>query len=199
MSAPESTLVLDVPAWVDVEAPPGHRYREDDEKMALVIRLSSENVSRGAGGPFAAAVFEIGSGRLVAAGVNSVVRLQNCVLHAETMAIMLAQRRVGSFSLRAPALPAHELVTSCEPCAMCLGATLYSGVRRLVIAATRDDATAVGFDEGPVFPQSYTYVADRGIEIVWNVKRAEATRVLRAYREGGGVIYNADPTPPAIG
>src|SRR5947207_4729259 len=49
------------------------------------------------GGPFGAAVFETASGRLVAAGVNSVTRLQNCVLHAEVVAIMLAQHRVRSF------------------------------------------------------------------------------------------------------
>src|SRR5262249_558066 len=83
--------------------------------------------AQGHGGPFGAAVFEIPSGRLVAAGVNSVTRLQNCVLHAEVVALMLAQQRVRSFTLGPPALPAHELFTSCEPCAMCLGVTLYSG------------------------------------------------------------------------
>ena len=90
-----------------------------------------------------------------------------------------------------PGLPAHELVTSGEPCAMCLGATLWSGVTRLVIGATREDVMALGFDEGPVFPESYEYVADRGVTIVRDVSRADAVRVLETYRARGGPIYNA--------
>jgi tRNA(Arg) A34 adenosine deaminase TadA len=186
-------LVIDVPAWVDAATRPGETYREDDAKMALAIRLSRENVERGTGGPFGAAIFEVGSGRVVAAGVNSVTRLRNGILHAEVMAIMLAQHRVGSYTLSAAGRPAHELVTSCEPCAMCLGATLYSGVSRLVIGAAREDAMAVGFDEGPVFAESYAYLAERGITIVRAVRRTEAAGVLEAYRAGGGPIYNVNP------
>jgi tRNA(Arg) A34 adenosine deaminase TadA len=104
---------------------------------------------------------------------------------------MMAQRRLGSFSLAAPDLPAHELVTSCEPCAMCLGATLWSGVKRVVCGAGRDDATRLNFEEGPVFPQSYRYLEDRGIEIVRNVLREEAKEVMELYRAGKGQIYNA--------
>jgi len=193
MVKPESRpmLVIDVPSWMEAVVSPGQAYDADAEKMALVIRLARENVAHGTGGPFGAAVFEIPSGRLVAAGVNSVTRLQNCVLHAEVVAIMLAQQRVRSFSLGPPALPAHELFTSCEPCAMCLGVTLYSGVSRVVMAAAREDAMAVGFDEGPVFAESYAYLAARGVTTVRDVMRAEAASVIRAYRDAGGPIYNA--------
>jgi tRNA(Arg) A34 adenosine deaminase TadA len=184
-------VVIDVPAWLNTVTGSGQTYRSDEEKMALVLGLATENVERGAGGPFGAAIFEVESGRIVAAGANSVVRLKNCILHAEMVAIMLAQQRVGSFTLRAPGLPAHELVTSGEPCAMCLGATLWSGVSRLVIGATREDVMALGFDEGPVFAESYAYLADRGLTIVRDVMRADAVRVLDVYRARGGAIYNA--------
>ena len=106
--------------------------------------------------------------------MNCVVRLENSVLHGEIVAFMMAQRRVGHYSLGAPGGTPHELVTSCEPCAMCLGATLWSGVRRLVCGATREDAAALDFEEGPVFPASYRYLEERGIEIVLVVLREEA-------------------------
>ena len=106
-------------------------------------------------------------------------------------AFMMAQKRVGSFTLSAPNLPMHELFSSCEPCAMCLGATLWSGVKRVVCGAAREDATRLNFEEGPVFPQSYKYLEDRGIRIEHNLLRDEARAVLELYRSKGGTIYNA--------
>jgi tRNA(Arg) A34 adenosine deaminase TadA len=82
------------------------------------------------------------------------------------------------------------MFSSCEPCAMCLGATLWSGVERLVCGAARDDASRLDFEEGPVFPESYKYLEDRGIEIVRNVLRDEAKSVLELYRATGGRVYN---------
>ncbi len=179
-----------LPDWAAAAVDWDRRYASDEEKARLAIRLSRENVERGTGGPFGAAVLEAATGRLVAVGMNSVVRMSNAVLHAEVVALMLAQRRLGSFSLAAAGLPAHELVTSCDPCAMCLGAILWSGVKRVVCAAAREDATRLRFDEGPVFPASYAYLRERGIRFEQGVCRDEAVAVLEEYRRRAGVIYN---------
>jgi tRNA(Arg) A34 adenosine deaminase TadA len=188
MSLPEITIRL--PEWVLSTADFDRAYVGDEERMRLAIELSRQNVLRGTGGPFGAAIFERDSGRLVAVGVNSVVRLNNCTLHGEMMAFMMAQARLASFSLRSEGGPEHELVTSCEPCAMCLGATLWSGVTRVVCGAHRDDARRLNFDEGPVFPESHAYLRARGIEIVDGVLREEANAVLELYRTRKGTIYN---------
>jgi tRNA(Arg) A34 adenosine deaminase TadA len=164
-------------------------YAADEERVRLTITLARENVLRDGGGPFGAAVFESGSGRVVGAGVNRVQQLNNCTLHGELVAIMMAQARLGSYTFGAPGVPRHELVTSCEPCAMCLGALLWSGVRRLVYGGARADATAVGFDEGPVFPASYAYLRERGIDIVGELLRADARAVLELYVARGGRVY----------
>ena len=162
-----------------------------DDRMRLAVRLSRANVERGTGGPFGALIVERDSGRLVAVGMNSVVRSNNCTLHGEMVAFMMAQQRLKSYTLAAPGMPAHELVTSCEPCAMCLGASLWSGVRRIVCGAAREDASRLDFEEGPVFPESYRYLEDRGIEIVRGVLQSDARAVLEEYRTRGGKIYNA--------
>jgi tRNA(Arg) A34 adenosine deaminase TadA len=181
---------VDLPAWVDEAVAWDAVHLSLEDRMRLAIGLARRNVEHGTGGPFAAAVFERDTGRLVAVGTNSVVRLHNCTLHGEMVAFMLAGRRLGSFTLDAARLPPHELVTSCEPCAMCLGAILWSGVRRVVCGATRDDATRLRFDEGPVFPESYRYLESRGIEFVRGVLRTDAVAVMEAYRALGGPIYN---------
>ncbi len=184
----EATVSL--PAWVRESVSFDEPYTSDEQKMRLAIRLADENVEHGTGGPFGAAVFEKGSGQLIAVGVNSVVRLNNCTLHAEMVAYQLAQKRIASYTLSAEGHPEHELFTSCEPCAMCLGATLWSGVQRVVIAASRDDAIAIGFDEGPVFSESYAYLKARGVDVVHGVLRAEGRAVLERYKAMGGPVYN---------
>ncbi len=181
------TLTVANPDWLAELAPPGLVVPDPADRVRLAVRLATENVERGTGGPFGAAVFESATGRLVAAGVNRVVPLGNSVLHAEVLALMFAEARVGSYTL---AVPAHELTSSCEPCAMCLGATLWSGVRRLVFAATRDDAQGAGFDEGPVFPESYAYLERAGVQVVRGLGREGAAKPFERYRELGGRVYN---------
>jgi len=186
---PEIRIVY--PSWVARHVEWDAVYASDDDRMGLAIALARWNVLEDSGGPFGAAVFERDSGRLVAVGVNLVVPLTNSALHAEMVAFMMAQARLGSYTLAGDGMPAHELATSCEPCAMCLGATLWSGVRRVLCGATRDDALRLDFDEGPVFDASYDYLAERGVEIVRELRRPEAAEVLALYRRRAGVIYNA--------
>jgi tRNA(Arg) A34 adenosine deaminase TadA len=73
---------------------------------------------------------------------------------------------------------------------MCLGATLWSGVRRVLCGATRDDAMLLQFDEGPVFASSWAYLRRKGLEVHRGVLRPEAVGVFDLYRERGGAVYN---------
>lgn len=176
-------LCVTLPPWVDEVAPPDGVCPSEEAAMERAIALAERNVAEG-GGPFGALVLERATGRIVGAGVNRVLALGNCSLHAEVVALAMAERRLARL-----ALPDCTLVTSCEPCAMCLGAALWSGVGRLVCGARREDAEAVGFDEGPVFPSSYRYLQRRGVEVARDVQRAAARAVLEAYRRRGLPIY----------
>lgn len=183
-------LQIGYPAWVDEHVDWSAPVLDELARMRVALALARENVRRGGGGPFGAAVFEESSGRLVSVGINLVVPLNNSVLHAEIVAFMMAEAALGSFTLGAHDGPAHVLYTSCEPCAMCLGATLWAGVSRVVWSATREDARQLEFDEGPVFPQSYEYLRERGVRFEGGVLRAEGRAVLQLYRDRGGIIYN---------
>lgn len=184
-------VVVEYPAWVGGVVDWDRPLVSDVDRMRLAIHVARENVERGTGGPFGAVVVERESGRLISVGMNSVVRLHNSTLHGETFAFMMAQQRLRSYTLAAAGMPRHELVTTCEPCAMCLGAILWSGVKRVVMGALREDAATLRFEEGPVFPESYEYLERCGIEIVRGVLREDAKAVLDWYRQLGGQIYNA--------
>jgi tRNA(Arg) A34 adenosine deaminase TadA len=184
-------VLIDCPDWIDFAITWDATYATDEDRMRLAIELARQNVVRGTGGPFGAAIFERSTGALLSVGVNSVVRLNNSTLHAEMLAIMMAQHRIGSYTLAGSSDASFELFSSCDPCAMCLGAVLWSGLKRMVTGADRDDATALNFEEGPVFPQSYTYLEERGVTITRSLLRKEAAAVLELYRRQGGQIYNA--------
>lgn len=160
-----------------------------EDRMRFVLDLARENLAAD-GGPFAAAVFEHDSGRLLAAGANRVVDSGYSLAHAEMIALSLAQRRLGHYDLGGPRLPVCELVSSAEPCIMCLGAVLWSGVRYLSFGARGEDVVELGFDEGPKPPDWIGELRRRGIEVSSDVLRDEARSILRDYRAAGRPIYN---------
>jgi tRNA(Arg) A34 adenosine deaminase TadA len=159
--------------------------------MRTVIRFSRLNMERETGGPFAAGVFERETGRLIAMGVNRVVPHSCSAAHAEVMALSLAQKRLGTFDLGGPGLPEHQLVVNWRPCAMCYGATLWSGVRRLVIAGSGPELEELtGFDEGPVPADWRGELERRGIEVVDGILRDEAMAVFAAFGARAALVYN---------
>ncbi|MFU8877433.1 MAG: nucleoside deaminase [Wenzhouxiangellaceae bacterium] len=161
-----------------------------EDRMALAIELSRQNVENETGGPFGAVVAGMESGKIIALGVNRVEPQSCSSAHAEIVALSLAQQRLGTWNL-AEAMPEPlELVTSCEPCAMCLGAIPWSGVRRVICGATKQHAEETGFDEGARDPAWREMLNHRGIELQTAVLHEQAAEVLRLYQASGARIYN---------
>jgi tRNA(Arg) A34 adenosine deaminase TadA len=186
------TFGLQLPRWLtDYLGQKPTTFRTPEARMDLVTILAQLNIEHGTGGPFGAGVFRADTHQLVAPGINLVLSSGSSIAHAEIVAIMMAQQAVGAHDLGAVGLPPHELVTSCEPCAMCFGAICWSGVRHLVCGARGSDAEAIGFDEGPK-PQNWiTALEQRGISVTLDIGRSGATQVLQKYVEQGGEVYNS--------
>jgi len=182
-------VTLAVPEWLDEATATFDSFRSDAERMAGVIDLARRNVDAGTGGPFSAAIFDTDSGRLIAAGVNVVVPTNAAIAHAEAMAVAAAGQALGSFDLgtRGPT----SLFASTEPCVMCMGVTVWSGVSRLVCAGRGADAREIGFDEGPKHPDWVAELEKRGITVERDLERGSSIEVLRHYLASGGDIYNA--------
>ena len=182
-------LIVELPDWARRHVDLSAVHATDEDRMRLAIELARQNVAHG-GGPFGAAVFDMTTGLVVAPGVNLVLESNCSVLHAEIVAIMLAQARLGTWTMGGGSF---ELVASSEPCAQCLGAIFWSGVRRLVSGASRGEAEAIGFDEGPRRDDWRDDLTRRHIELRCGVLAAEAREVLQDYARRGKIIYNALP------
>jgi tRNA(Arg) A34 adenosine deaminase TadA len=175
-----SKAEIRLPEWL-AQRPLPAAPAGDEACMALAIGLARENVARG-GGPFGAVIRSEADGRIVSLGVNLVPATGNPVLHAEVVAISLAGE-----VLAAPG--GVTLFSSCEPCIMCLGASHWAGVSRIVCAALREDAEAIGFNEGAGWVELRAEMGGRGIVYESGLMRQEAADVLEAYARAGGGIY----------
>jgi len=185
-------FTLDLPEWAEHEL---HHLPalipHLDDRMAAVLRFARLNTEHESGGPFAAGVFERDSGRLIVIGVNRVIPLNCSSAHAEVTALTLAQQMLGTYDLGGPDMPAHQLVVNWSPCAMCFGAVLWSGIRSLVIAGSDPEMMAItGFDEGPMPDNWRQELADRGIELIEGLMRAEALAGFRDFAATNPVVYN---------
>jgi tRNA(Arg) A34 adenosine deaminase TadA len=158
-----------------------------------VHQLADRNWRAGNGGPFAAIVVDHETGELVSTGVNVVLSSGLSSMHAEVMAVSLAQAAIGGWDLGADR--ELELVVNWRPCAMCYGATIWSGVKHLVVAGDGPECEALtGFDEGPVTANWRSELEARGISVVEDVLRDGATAVFAAYGESNPLVYNARDT-----
>jgi len=183
---------LELPHWLDTYVNAWeHGLDTTEQRMRLAIALAGENVRHHTGGPFGALVVEQPSGRILGAGVNLVTTLELSLAHAEMLAISMAQSAIGNWNL---ADIDAQLITSCEPCAMCFGAVPWSGVGSIVWGASKKDAEAAGFDEGDK-PDDWTELLERrGIRVEGGVLRSEAAAVLQRYARKSGVIYHPAKT-----
>ena len=129
--------------------------------MRMAIRMSMENIEHG-GGPFAALV--VRDGEVVSEGINSVAEDNDPTAHAEINAIRSATQKLQRFKL-------HDcvLITTCEPCPMCLGALYWAGIPALFYGNSKEDAAEYGFDDSFIYRQ---------IEMPLNKRQILFTRIL---------------------
>ena len=183
-------LTITSPPWLAGTARPRLGADASDEaRMGWVLDLLDRQVDEGTGGPFAAAVFDGLTGEVLGVGVNRVEPTSTCIAHAEMLALATATQHADCFTLDGRRA---VLVTSTEPCAMCLGALVWAGVHRVVCGATDPDARAVGFDEGDKPADWAAALEHRGIEVALGVHRERAAAAMQRYVDEGGTVYNGD-------
>ena len=124
------------------------------EFLRRAIALATENVVRGAGGPFGAVI--VHDGRIVAEGVNTVTATLDPTAHAEVNAIRAAAKALDTFTLAG-----SQLYTSCEPCPMCFAAAHWARMEAIYFGASSDDAARAGFDDALLYKELRKDSAER--------------------------------------
>lgn len=186
--APGQVLQIGLPAWLSEAVSADRNYPDETAKVGLAIALARRNVEERSGGPFGAVIFDP-EGRVVAAGVNRVLPEACSAAHAELLAMIGAQRRLGRSRLNGNGRR-YVLATSAQPCCQCYGACVWAGIDELLIGARAEDVMELSeFDEGPLPADWVGELEARGIAVQRDILRDAAREVFSLYARLGGPHY----------
>ena len=136
-------------------------------------------------GPFIAAIYDEDY-NLIAKSQNSVVKdnCSNC--HAEINTIKEAERILNNYDLSQFNL---KIFVTAEPCIMCLGAILWSGIKEVYYSVTSKAVESItGFDEG-FKPNWLEEFKNRGITVYGNIETEIGEKVLKKYVLNCNKVY----------
>lgn len=144
----------------------------------------SEHIKNGCG-PFLAAIYD-SKGHLIAKAANSVVLDKCSHSHAEINVIKATEKILNTYDLSAHNL---TLYVTAEPCMMCLGAILWSGIKEIYYGVSSDCVeTITGFDEGPK-PNWQKEFKSRGIAVYGLISAEMGKKVLKEYMKQKHPVY----------
>jgi len=158
-----------------------------EQAQKIIIELQKELIQRieqGAG-PFLAAIYD-SKGNLIAKAANSVIN-ENCSHnHAEMNVIKTAELVFGTYDLSSYNL---SLYVTSEPCIMCLGGIMWSGIKEVYYGVPSAKVEAItGFDEG-FKPDWLNEFKKRGIKVYGNIEVKIGEEILLRYVNSGKKIY----------
>jgi len=152
----------------------------------IITKLQNElreYIERGHG-PFLAAIYQ--GPYLIAQRANTVV-MDNCSNHhAEINVIRAAQSELKTYDLAPKNL---DLYITAEPCMMCIGAIMWSGIKNVYYGVPSKVVEKItGFDEG-FKPNWLKEFQKRGITVYGNIETDLGEDVLKQYVESKHVVY----------
>ena len=156
----------------------------DKDRILEVHKKTAEIVKKG-NGPFFASVYDE-KGNIVAEAGNSVVKDQCPVYHAEVNAIRATCAKLGTYDLAPYNL---SLYVNAEPCIMCVGAIMWSGIKHVYYGVPSKRVEEItGFDEG-FKPHWFKEFKKRGIIVYGNIETELGEQELHNYVNNGKKIY----------
>lgn len=161
-----------------------------EKASKIILQLQSEMpeyIAKGSG-PFLAAIFD-DAGHLISKEANSVVSEICSHNHAEMNAIKAAEKKLGTYDLSGFNL---SLYVTSEPCIMCLGGILWSGIKEVYFGVPSKRVEEItGFDEG-FKPNWFEEFKKRGITVYGHIEQDVGEKVLKDYVNGGYKVYKPE-------
>lgn len=140
-----------------------------------------KGITNNEGGPFGAIITNK-SGEIISTGHNQVLSIHDPTAHAEIMAIRNACKKQKTHDLSN-----CILYTSCEPCPMCLSAIIWSNIKEIYYACTREDASKIGFRDDIIY--EYLKGNNKNLVSLKQLDRKECIDLFEKYQKENKTIY----------
>jgi len=149
--------------------------------MEIAKNAAENGMNLNEGGPFGAVITDK-EGNIIATGNNQVLKNNDPTAHAEVTAIRNACKKLNTYDLSN-----YILYTSCEPCPMCLSAIIWSNIKEIYYACTREDAANIGFRDDLI----YEYLKGNNTDLITlkQIDRDECIDVFEKYQNENKTIY----------
>lgn len=149
--------------------------------MKIANECAEHGASNNEGGPFGSVITDK-EGNIIAEGNNMVLANNDPTAHAEVTVIREACKKLRTYDLSG-----YILYTSCEPCPMCLSAIIWSNIKEVYYACTRQDAGSIGFRDDLI----YEYLEGKNIDLIKlkQIDREECVDLFKRYQENNKTIY----------
>ena len=146
-----------------------------EEAMKIAIeesKYNSENNYKN-GGPFGAVILK--NGEIVSVAHNTVIESKDPTAHAEVNAIRLATKKLNTHDLTG-----CTLYVNAEPCPMCLSAIIWSNIKEVYYANTKEEAGDIGFRDDLI----YDYIKNRDENILktHHVENEKAKEIFEEFK-----------------
>ena len=152
-----------------------------NEYMEIAKDIAESGMNNDQGGPFGAVIVDK-NGNIISKGNNQVLGTNDPTAHAEIVAIRNACSTLNTYDLSN-----YILYTSCEPCPMCLSAIIWSNIKEVYYACTKNDAAEIGFRDDMI----YEYLKGNNKDLInlKQINRKECVNLFEEYKKQGKVIY----------
>jgi tRNA(Arg) A34 adenosine deaminase TadA len=158
---------------------------ESAYKIMIELQNDTKEFIKEGYGPFVAAIYD-NEGNLIAKMPNSVIQTNCSNNHAEINAIREAEKILGTYDLAQHNL---RLYVTSEPCTMCIGAIMWSGIKEVYYGVPSEKVKKItGFDDGnnQNWQQEFK---KRGIIVYGNIASKLGEKVIREYVKSDRIIY----------
>ncbi len=145
-----------------------------DELMKLAIEEARKTMKQDIGGPFGALIID-DSNKVIAIASNTVLRDHDPTAHAEINAIRKATKALNTHDLSN-----CTLYTTAYPCPMCLGAIIWSNIKKVYYGCEEQDADKIGFRDDFI----YKFIENKRNNIsILDLKQTERENCLTLFKE----------------
>lgn len=151
--------------------------------MVKAIDQARNTMNQDIGGPFGALIIDKDN-NIVAVSSNSVLNDHDPTAHAEINAIRQAAQKMGTHDLSG-----CTLYTTCYPCPMCLGAIIWSNIKKVYFGCNAQDADAIGFRDDFIYEFIKNNSTDKNVLDMEEQERDSCLALFKEYHEKEKALY----------